>query len=173
MTKLNGEQSWKFQLTWMHLVGFGVSSVLGVLAGSSFVWANPRQAWSVVLAGFLWTLIVAVATTIVRYVRERLRRGEWTRGLLVSFEMALPPVTIYMIAAGLMSMLAPETETMLVSGVMMSARPDWLMVVPVFYAAALAAALVIGLLYILTSPYAAHLAGKSSSDDQQTHKRRW
>jgi hypothetical protein len=105
----------------VFLIAAGVSALLGAIGGSAFLWAVPQSAWNVFTAMFLWTLITSAGTTIGRYAGERLRRGEWRRGLRIAAIQSLPLVTIFlgvaMIPAAVAGVdLAPRTAPMLYAG---------------------------------------------------------
>ncbi|GEM_PF-655447 len=141
------------RLSAVHLAGLGISTLLGVVAGSAFYWAAPERAWNIFLAGFLWTMIVAAGTALVRCVRERLPRGAWVRGIAMGCEMTFPLTTLYMLAVALLTLGIPADEATQVGNVMLAARPDFLAVAPVFYAASLVLGVVVGPVYVLTSPF--------------------
>jgi hypothetical protein len=105
------------------------------------------------LAGFLWTMIVAAGTALVRCVRERLPRGAWVRGIAMGCEMTFPLTTLYMLAVALVTLGVPADGATQVGNVMIAARPDFLAVAPVFYAASLVLGVVVGPVYVLTSPF--------------------
>lgn len=142
-----------WRLSRVHLLAMAVSTVLGLAAGSAFLWAAPRQAWGIFLAGFLWMLIVATATALVRCVRERLGRGEWRRGLALGCEMTFPPTTLFLLGAALASAGVQPEMLALSHGALVASKPDMLTVAPLFYTASLVMALVVGPLYVLTSPF--------------------
>jgi hypothetical protein len=119
------------------LIPLGVSAALGLIGGGAFRWAGPAQAWNIFIAAFLWTLISAAGTTIGRYAWERLRRGEWRRGLLLAAVQSLPLTTAYLLAAAVASASA---------GLLAAAAP-------VLYACTLALTLALAALGVLTSPY--------------------
>ena len=137
----------------MQLIGMAISSVLGLFAGSAFLWAEPRQAWSIFLAGFLWTLIAATGTALVRCVRERLQRGEWRRSAILGLAMTFPPTTFYMLGAALASAGIQAEQIVQPNGVIIASKPDMLSVAPIFYSASLAIAFIVGPFYALTSPF--------------------
>lgn len=119
------------------LIPLAVSAALGAVGGSAFLWADPRRAWEVFTAAFLWTLIAAAGTTIGRFAGERLRRGHWRRGLWLAHLQSFPLTTVFLLVAAAASAgaaLAPS-------------------VVPVLYACTLVVALALALLGVLTSPY--------------------
>jgi hypothetical protein len=128
------------------------STIVGFIVGSSFMWANPEKAWNFFLAGFLWVLIISAGTGLARCVRERIQRGEWWRGLAVGCEMTFPTTTMYMLTVALASAGAVEATT-LANGASLAVRPDMLLIAPVFYAVALAMAVFIGPVFMLTSPF--------------------
>jgi hypothetical protein len=119
------------------LIPLGVSALLGTIAGSAFYWAGPVRVWNVFTAAFLWTLISAAGTTIGRYSFERLRRGQWRRGLAIALVQSLPLTTIFLLVAALVA-----ARWRLI--------PD---VAPVLYACTLVVALAGAALGVLTSPY--------------------
>lgn len=145
------ERSWR--PSWVQLVGLGLSTLLGLVAGSAFYWAVPERAWSIFLAGFLWTLMVAAGTALVRCVRERLGRGDWWHGLAVGCEMTFPLTTLYMLAVALVTVGLPANETAQVGSVLVATRPNLLAIAPVFYASSLVVGVVVGPVYVLTSPF--------------------
>lgn len=130
----------------------GISSMLGLIGGSAFLWAGPDRAWDVFMAGFLWTLLVAVGSGLFRCFTERLRRGEWKRGIAIGCEMSFPLTTLYMVAAALITALISE-DYVLHNGTVVTSKPDMLLVAPLFYACTLVVAIVIGPVYVLTSPF--------------------
>ncbi len=81
------------------------------------------RAWNIFLAGFLWTLLLATATALVRCVRERLQRGDRWNGMEQ------------------------------VGNVMVTTRPYLLAVAPVFYASSLLVAIAVGPVHAPTSPF--------------------
>lgn len=105
----------------VFVIAAGVSAILGAVGGSGFLWAMPQTAWNLFTAMFLWTLITSAGTTIGRFAGERLRRGEWRRGVRIAAMQSLPLVTIFlgvaMIPATLAGIdLAPRTAPMLYAG---------------------------------------------------------
>lgn len=137
----------------MQLIGMAISSALGLFAGSAFLWAEPRRAWSIFLAGFLWTLIAATGAALIRCMRERLLRGEWRRGAILGLVMLFPPTTLYMLGAALTSAGIQAEQLAQGNGVLVASKPDMLAVAPVFYSASLVIAFVVGPFYALTSPF--------------------
>jgi hypothetical protein len=124
------------------LVALAVSGLLGAIGGSAFLWASSGRAWNILIAAFLWTLISAAGTTLGRYVGERLRRGAWRRGLWIAGAMSFPLTTVYSLVA--FSIIATAEGTL---------RPMPMAVLPFFYGATLCLALVLGLSWVLTSPF--------------------
>lgn len=118
------------------LIPLGVSAVLGAIGGTAFRWAGPEQAWNIFIAAFLWTLISAAGTTIGRFAGERVRRGQWRRGLWLAHVQSFPLTTIFLLVAALGSAQAALLPT-----------------APVLYACTLAVALPVAALGVLTSPY--------------------
>ena len=124
------------------LIALAVSSLLGAIGGSAFIWASQDRAWNIFTAAFLWTLISAAGTALGRYVGERLQRGSWRRGLWIAGVMSFPLTTVYsLVAFGISS--AAEA----------SVRPRISAVLPFFYGATLVLALCVGLSWVLTSPF--------------------
>lgn len=119
------------------LIPLAVSAVLGAIGGSAFRWAAPAQAWNIFIAAFLWTLIAAAGTTIGRYAGERLRRGQWRRGLWLAHLQSFPLTTAFLLVAAAASAGAALSPT----------------VVPVLYACTLVVALALAALGVLSSPY--------------------
>jgi hypothetical protein len=103
------------------VIAAAVSAILGGIGGSGFLWAAPQPAWNLFTAMFLWTLITSAGTTIGRYTVERLRRGEWRRGLRIAAVQSVPLVTIFLFVAALPAAvagvdLAPRTAAVLYAG---------------------------------------------------------
>jgi hypothetical protein len=119
------------------LIPLGVSAVLGLIGGSAFHWAGGR-AWDIFIAAFLWTLISGAGSAIGRFVGERVRRGDWRRGLWLAVAQSFPLTTVFLLAAALAG-----------------AEPALLTIAPVPYACTLAVALTVAALGVLTSPYRA------------------
>lgn len=117
------------------LIPLGVSALLGAIGGSAFSWAGPERAWNIFIAAFLWTLISAAGTTIGRFAGERLRRGQWRRGLWLALVQSLPLTTAFLIVAAITSRVALLPTS------------------PVLYSSTLAVALPVAALGVLTSPY--------------------
>lgn len=117
------------------LIPLAVSALLGAAGGSAFAWSAGQRAWEILTAAFLWTLIAAAGTTIGRFAGERLRRGEWRRGLRIAATQSLPLVTVFLLCAAAVG--APVGPS----------------VVPLAFGAALIVAGATGALGILTSPY--------------------
>ena len=122
------------------LIPLVVSALLGLVGGSAFVWADLSRAWNIFIAAFLWTLISAAGTTIGRYSFERLRRGEWRRGLEIAFVQSLPLTTLFLAVAALAS-----ANPLVILGL-----------APVPYVCTLVVALACAALGVLTSPYRAN-----------------
>lgn len=118
------------------LIALAVATVLGLVGGSGFLWAPPRRAWEILTAAFLWTLISAAGTTIGRFFGERVRRGNWRRGLWLAGVQSFPLTTLFLVAAALVG--GPGTLAA---------------ALPVCYSATLAVALCTGALGVLTSPF--------------------
>lgn len=119
------------------LIPLVVSAILGAIGGSAFRWAVPQQAWNIFIATFLWTLIAAAGTAIGRFAVERVRRGQWRRGLWIAHVQSFPLTTVFLLVAALVSagaVLVPE-------------------LVPIVYAATLVVALSVAALGVLGSPY--------------------
>lgn len=117
------------------LIPLAVSALLGAGGGSAFAWSAGQRAWEILTAAFLWTLIAAAGTTIGRFAGERLRRGEWRRGLRIAATQSLPLVTAFLLCAAAVG--APIGPS----------------VAPLAFGAALLVAGTTGVLGILTSPY--------------------
>jgi len=83
------------------LIPLAVSAVLGLAGGAAFRWAEGRRAWELLTAAFLWTLIAVAGTTIGRFAGERVRRGNWRRGLLLAATQSFPLTTVFLLAAAL------------------------------------------------------------------------
>jgi hypothetical protein len=141
-----------FKFSGFQLVGLALCTVVGLIVGSSFVWAAPSNAWTYLIMGFLWVLLISAATGLGRCVRERLQRGDWVRGIAIGSEMSFPNTTMFLLAVLLASLGAAET-TVLSSGASVMSKPDMLMVAPIFYSITLAMAVIIGPVYTLTSPF--------------------
>lgn len=119
----------------IFLVALAVSAALGSVSGAAFRLTSPGQAWNIFIATFLWTLIAAAGTTIGRFAVERVRRGNWRRGLWLANVQSFPLTTVFLlVAAGLGGALS-------------------LSVVPVLYGCTLILALIMAALGVLTSPY--------------------
>lgn len=118
------------------LIPLAVSALLGAIGGTAFSWAGPARAWNIFIAAFLWTLISAAGTTIGRYAAERVRRGEWGRGLRLAIVQSFPLTTAFLLVAALASAGAGLLPT-----------------APVLYGCTLAVALPVAALGVLTSPY--------------------
>jgi hypothetical protein len=132
------------------------SVVLGLIVGSSFIWAAPGRAWDNLIAGFLWVMLVAVAMGLAQFfVRERLRRDQWWRGIGLGCEMTFPATTLYMLLVALASASAAET-TAGAGGTLVLSRPDMLALAPLFYGVTLAVAIFIGPVCVWTSPFGMH-----------------
>jgi len=119
------------------LVALAVSALLGAIGGSAFRWAQPAQAWNLFIAAFLWTLISAAGTTIGRCAGEKLRRGNWRRGLWIAHAQSLPLTTLFLLVATLV-------------GPGLALIPA---VAPVLFGATLVVALALAALCVLGSPY--------------------
>jgi hypothetical protein len=141
-----------FKFSVFQLISLALSVVVGAIVGSSFVWAPPENAWTYLMVGFLWVLIISAATGLGRCVRERLQRGDWVRGIAIGSEMSFPNTTMFLLGVMLSSLNAPET-TVLASGASVVSKPDLVMIVPIFYSITLAMAIIIGPVYTLTSPF--------------------
>jgi hypothetical protein len=121
------------------VIAAAVSAILGGIGGSGFLWAVPQTAWNLFTAMFLWTLITSAGTTIGRYTVERLRRGEWRRGLRIAAVQSVPLVTIFLFVAALPAAVA---------GVDLAPRTA-----PVLYAGTVTVGLFMAVLGVLSSPY--------------------
>lgn len=134
-------------------IALAVSALLGLIAGSSFLWADIERGWNLFLAGFLWTLISAAGTGLLRCVRERVRRDEWQRGLQIGAVMTFPLTTVYLLVVALLTAGVTADTVMLPGGGMVAAKPDMLAVAPICYAVTLLVAVLVGPVYVLTSPF--------------------
>jgi hypothetical protein len=141
-----------FRFSIFQLVALILSTILGIIVGSSFIWAEPGQGWTFLVAGFLWVLLISAGCGLGRFVRERVQRGEWRRCFAIGCEMTFPTTTLYMLGVALASLGAADVTT-LASGELAMGRPDMLMVAPIFYVIALVLALLIGPVFMLTSPF--------------------
>jgi hypothetical protein len=121
------------------LIAAAVSALLGAIGGSGFLWAMPQTAWNLFTAMFLWTLMTSAGTTIGRYAVERLRRGEWRRGLRIAAMQSLPLVTIFLAVA-----MIPAAA----AGVDLARRTA-----AVLYAGSSGIGLFLAVLGVLSSPY--------------------
>ncbi|NCC31736.1 MAG: hypothetical protein EOM24_06870 [Chloroflexia bacterium] len=117
------------------LIPLGVSALLGVIGGTAFLWAGREQAWNLFTAAFLWTLIAAAGTTIGRFAGERVRRGNWRRGLWLAHTQTFPLTTVFLGVALLVG--APSGGS----------------VVVILYLCTLVVAVAMSLLGVLSSPY--------------------
>ncbi len=134
-------------------IALAVSALLGLIAGSSFFWADTERGWNLFLAGFLWTLISAAGTGLLRCVRERVHRDEWLRGLQIGAVMTFPLTTIYLLVVGLLTAGITGDPVTLPNGGVVAARPELLVVAPICYVMTLIVALLVGPVYVLTSPF--------------------
>ncbi len=123
----------------VFLIAIGVSALLGAISGSAFLWAVPQSAWNIFTAMFLWTLITSAGTTIGRYAGERLRRGDWRRGLRIAASQSFPLVTVFLLVAARIAAAA---------GVDLASRTA-----PMLYTGTLALGLFMTVLGVLSSPY--------------------
>jgi hypothetical protein len=96
-------------------------------------------------------LIIATATGLARSMRERVQRGDWRHGLAIGCEMTFPTTTVYLLAVALASLGAADVT--LLNGEQVVGKPDMLMIAPIFYGITLALAVLIGPIYMLTSPF--------------------
>lgn len=151
------EQSLVRRVSPLFIVVVAVGSVLGLISGSAFGWAPSGRAWSIFLAGFLWTMIVALGTTLARCLKERVRRGQWRRGLVLGCVMTFPPTTLYMLAAVLVSAGLQAIGAVQPPPVGAPGGPitEILTIAPIFYATSLGMAVMTGPLYAWTSPFRA------------------
>lgn len=117
------------------LIPLGVSALLGWIGGSAFRWVGAEQAWNLFTAAFLWTLISAAGTTIGRFAGERVRRGNWRRGLWLANTQTFPLTTVFLGSA-------------LIVG-----APSGGSVVVILYLCTLVVAVAMSLLGVLSSPY--------------------
>lgn len=118
------------------LIALAVATLLGLIGGSGFHWAAPRRAWEILTAAFLWALIASAGTTIGRFFGERVRRGEWRRGLWLAGVQSFPLTTLFLLAASLVGGLAILPAA-----------------IPFCYAATLAVALCTSVVGVLSSPF--------------------
>lgn len=119
------------------VVSLAVSAVLGVIGGAAFRWTFPEQAWNIFVATFLWTLMSAAGTAIARYSLERVRRGQWRRGLWIAHIQTFPLTTAFLITSAVVSagkIFVPE-------------------LLPVLYGCTLVVALAVAVMGVLASPY--------------------
>jgi hypothetical protein len=117
------------------LIPLAVSALLGAAGGSAFIWSAGQRAWEILTAAFLWTLISAAGTIIGRYAGERLRRGEWRRGLRIAATQSLPLAAAFLLCAAA------------------AGAPIGPSVIPLAFGAALVVGGTTGALGVLTSPY--------------------
>jgi hypothetical protein len=120
----------------VFLIALGVSALLGLAGGSGFNWAAPQRAWEILTAAFLWTLISAAGTMIGRFFGERVRRGDWRRGLWIAAAQSFPLTTAFLLTASLVA----DFSIIPVAA-------------PVCYAGTLTVALCTGVLGVATSPF--------------------
>lgn len=133
------------------------STLLGLISGASFHLSTPERAWDHLIAAFLWVLMITTGTGLARSFLAQLRRGEWRRGWRLGAEIAFPATTCFVAALALVSAPA-QMSTVLASGAVVASRPDMLTLIPLFYGLALLPALLVGPLFVLTSPYTTHHA---------------
>jgi hypothetical protein len=134
-------------------IALGVSALLGLIAGSAFFWADTERGWNLFLAGFLWTLISAAGTGLLRCVRERVHRDEWRRGMWIGAVMTFPLTTAYLLVFALLTAGVTGDPVTLPNGGVVAAKPELLVVAPICYAMTLIVALLVGPVYVLTSPF--------------------
>lgn len=127
------------------LIPLGVSAVLGVAGGMAFRWAGPEQAWNILTAAFLWTLIAAAGTTIGRFAGERVRRGNWRHGMRLALTQSFPLTTVFVLAAAV------------------AGARGLFAAVPVLYGCTLVVGLSVGALGVLTSPWSAHKGARAGA----------
>jgi hypothetical protein len=130
---MTGERT---QVSPTFLISLAVSTLLGLAGGAGFLWAEPRRAWEILTAAFLWSLIASAGTTIGRFFGERVRRGNWRRGLWLAGAQSFPLTTLFLLAASLAAGFAILPVA-----------------APVCYVATLAIALLTGVMGVLTSPF--------------------
>ncbi len=119
------------------IVSLSVSAILGVIGGAAFRWTFPEQAWNIFIATFLWTLMSAAGTAIGRCSLERVRRGQWRRGLWIANVQTFPLTTAFLITSAVVSagkIFVPE-------------------LLPILYGCTLVVALTAAVLGVLASPY--------------------
>lgn len=126
----------RLRVSSVFLVSLAVSVILGLLGGSGFLYALPQRAWEIFTAAYLWVLIVSAGTLIGRFFYERVRRGNWWRGLWLAGVQSFPLTTVFLLAAS-----AVAGATILSSALL------------VCYTSTLVIALSIGGLNVLTSPF--------------------
>lgn len=147
----------------LQVGGLVASTIVGLIVGAAFIWARPERAWDHLISGFLWVLIIATGTGIVRGVRERVGRGEWRRCIALGLGMTFPLTTAYLVAVWLVSLAAPETRT-LADGTVVMGRPDMLAVAPLLYGMTLLLAVLLGPVYMLTSPFGVKYATSGTQE---------
>ncbi|MCS6883635.1 MAG: hypothetical protein RMK84_16700 [Oscillochloridaceae bacterium] len=119
------------------VVSLAVSAILGVIGGAAFRWTFPEQAWNIFVATFLWTLMSAAGSAIARCSLERVRRGQWRRGLWIANIQTFPLTTAFLITSAIVSagkIFVPE-------------------LLPILYGCTLVVALTAAVLGVLASPY--------------------
>lgn len=119
------------------VVSLAVSAFLGVIGGAAFRWTFPEQAWNIFVATFLWTLMSAAGTAIARCSLERVRRGQWRRGLWIANVQTFPLTTAFLITSAIVSagkIFVPE-------------------LLPILYGCTLVVAITAAVLGVLASPY--------------------
>ncbi|MFQ3661935.1 MAG: hypothetical protein SNJ69_06020 [Chloroflexaceae bacterium] len=119
------------------IVSLSVSAILGVIGGAAFRWTFPEQAWNIFIATFLWTLMSAAGTAIGRCSLERVRRGQWRRGLWIANVQTFPLTTAFLVTSAVVSagkIFVPE-------------------LLPILYGCTLVVALTAAVLGVLASPY--------------------
>lgn len=137
----------------LRLAPIVISTLLGLISGSAFLWADLDRAWAIYLGGFLVTLTVAVATASVRCVREQVQRGQWWRGFSLGLATTFPATTLYLAAAALISVGIPHADVLLPNGVLVTSKPDLLKMAAPFYTSSSVLAMVTGPIFMLTSPF--------------------
>lgn len=124
------------RISLIFLIALTVAALLGIVGGTAFRWAASQRAWEILTAAFLWSLILSAGTTIARFYIERVRRGNWRRGLWLAGAQSFPLTTLFLLAASLVGGL-----TILPAAI------------PFCYVATLAVALLNSTLGVLKSPF--------------------
>ncbi|NJL33213.1 MAG: hypothetical protein HC893_04340 [Chloroflexaceae bacterium] len=104
------------------------------------------------LGGTLWVLLVSAGTGLARCFYERIQRNAWRRGIIVGLQMALFPMTLFLVSMAVTSAGAAELVRS-ASGELVLHRPDIFALAPICYGVALTLGLVLGPSFALTSPF--------------------